>query len=329
VYLADFNFHVAIIVMNQAPIFSPIGSSVLCGVLLVDRLERPRRGFQYRAGSLPGHLLQFMLSGKVRQEMNGRRYELRGGDVAWYHEDELVVGEVQEAPWAFYTVNFLAPMLPAPPFDRRVTRGTPAARRAFDRLLRAWRGISAPPAARELRVQSALHMILAESVDPQAKPFSTAPATRLWWDIEARVRRQLDQRVTLQSLEQITGRSTATIARSCYAAVGLTPMRRLRQVRLSLAQGLLRQSNLTVSEIAQRIGYGRVHEFSRDYHKWHGVSPTQERLLAENKPHAYYNNDVLNSTGLKRAFHRNPGWNPMVSTQVSRFRIWGSRGGVR
>src|SRR5258706_16420365 len=100
--------------MNSKPVSSPpstVGASVLDGVLMVNLITRSRRGFQYRAGSLPGHLLHYMKSGRVRQEMNGRQYELRAGDVVWYHEDELVIGQVLQAPWSFYTVNFVAPML--------------------------------------------------------------------------------------------------------------------------------------------------------------------------------------------------------------------------
>ena len=32
-----------------------------------------------------------------------------------------------------------------------------------------------------------------------------------------------------------------------------------------------------IAEIAGRVGYGRVHEFSRDYRKAYGCPPTAER----------------------------------------------------
>jgi transcriptional regulator GlxA family with amidase domain len=54
-------------------------------------------------------------------------------------------------------------------------------------------------------------------------------------------------------------------------------MKRLKQIRLSLARGLVQHSDLNMTEISQRVGYARVHEFSRDYRKAHGRPPTAER----------------------------------------------------
>ena len=64
------------------------------------------------------------------------------------------------------------------------------------------------------------------------------------------------------------------------AAVGLPPMKRLKQIRLSLARGLVHYSDLNMTEIALRVGYGRVHEFSRDYRLAHGRPPTADRAAA-------------------------------------------------
>jgi AraC-like DNA-binding protein len=58
-------------------------------------------------------------------------------------------------------------------------------------------------------------------------------------------------------------------------------MRRIKEIRLSPARGLIANSDITVSEIAARIGYGRVQEFSRDFHRLFGVPPTTARRLAD------------------------------------------------
>ena len=60
-------------------------------------------------------------------------------------------------------------------------------------------------------------------------------------------------------------------------SVGVSPLRRLNQLRLSMAHGLVILSNLSISEIADRVGYPRVHELSRDYHKHFGATPTEHR----------------------------------------------------
>jgi transcriptional regulator GlxA family with amidase domain len=54
-------------------------------------------------------------------------------------------------------------------------------------------------------------------------------------------------------------------------------MKRLREVRLGYAHGLVQHSDLPITEIAFRIGYARSQEFSRDYRKSFGLSPREDR----------------------------------------------------
>ena len=55
-------------------------------------------------------------------------------------------------------------------------------------------------------------------------------------------------------------------------------MHRVKQIRLSMGRGLVLHSELRFSEIAAGIGYPRVQEFSRDYHRQFGVTPSANRL---------------------------------------------------
>ncbi len=104
--------------------------------------------------------------------------------------------------------------------------------------------------------------------------------SRLWWEIETRVRRDLRHPMDLRQLETWSGFSAATIARAAQSAVGEPPMRRVKRIRLTFARGLVLRSRMNFSEIADRIGYPRVHEFSRDYKRWFGATPTEERRQA-------------------------------------------------
>jgi transcriptional regulator GlxA family with amidase domain len=107
------------------------------------------------------------------------------------------------------------------------------------------------------------------------------PKARLWWELESELRRDLQRPITLALMAQLTKRSQATIARSCQHAVGMPPLKRLKQVRLSLARGLIWSSRLTMTEIAERIGYARVHEFSRDFRKQFGIAPSYDRAHSD------------------------------------------------
>ena len=258
-------------------IFPKVGPCAIQAVLLVDLLGPRPGGYRFRSSSLPGHLIQCVVSGRTRHDANGRQYDLAPGSVIWYHEDELVRGEVLDGPWRFYTLNFVAPALSPPPFESRVRSVEPATVQLFQQILDAWRDAQASPAVREMRVQSYLLELLATLWSHAAQPFRMDPSARLWWDLETTLRQDLRQPINLSMMEDLTGKSQATIARSCLDAVGAPPMKRVKQIRMSLARGLVLRSDLNISQVADRVGYARVHEFSRDYRKHFGVSPSADR----------------------------------------------------
>ena len=254
-----------------------IGSSPIQGILFVDILQPRRRGESFEATSLPGHLIHLLISGSVRQQCNGREYVLRPGCAMWYHEDELVRGKVLQAPWRFYTVNFIAPNLPPPSFESRLFFDRKGLAPLFDSLYRAWNDARLPASVREFRTHAALLGILSGLTTASQHSVHMDPRARLWWELETRLRSGLAQPIGLKMMSQLTRRSQATIARSCLHAVGMPPLKRVKQIRMSLARGLVRSSDSTMTEIADRVGYARVHEFSRDYRKQFNTSPTQDR----------------------------------------------------
>ena len=258
---------------------APVGPPVIERVLLCDLYGPHEPGHQNSQTSLPGHLLQLTTMGVVAHEIEGRRYVIRTGDLAWFHEDELVRVDVRER-WAFYTLNFIAPGLPPPPFEGRVRKGGPDIQRQFHKLLREWRTTDRDPARREMCVQARLLTLLASLVPAPGQPYAMDPQAALWWQIETHARRHLETCLRLETFVDWSGRSAPTIARSCASAVGTTPMRRIKEIRLSLARGLVANSDLAMSDIASRIGYRRVHEFSRDFHKRFGTPPTGLRRRA-------------------------------------------------
>jgi len=246
-------------------------------VSFVARMERGE-GFTYDQYSLPGHHLNVVKRGRVHVECNGRTYELSRGSVIWFHETEQCRGRVVEAPWVYYTLNFVAPSLPPPNFEHRCLQlpGKEALRQ-FERLLEAWQDVSVPHLVRGLRVQSRLLEILATLITPPQQEIQYDTEASLWWQVEMELRRNLTRPIDLRMMSRLANRSRATITRSCQRAVGMSPLKRVKQIRLSMAHGLVILSNLTISEIAARVGYGRVHELSRDYHKQFNVTPTEHR----------------------------------------------------
>jgi AraC-like DNA-binding protein len=265
------------IIMNRGVTFPPVGACVLQRVLLVDCYERPA-GHVIDAASLPGHLIQLTLTGETEHDANGRRYRFKPGSFIWFHENEHVRGRVIAGPWKFLTLNFIAPGLGPPSFEARMKQVGMSHRRAFEQILERWRDVSQLPAVREMRVQAALLELLASVWGTPGQMFQMDPSSQLWWEIETAFRADMSRPMSLSIMARQTGRSQATIARSCMAAVGCPPMKRIKAIRMSMAHGLVIRSSLLIKEIAARVGYDRLHEFSRDYRKAMGLSPRQHRL---------------------------------------------------
>jgi len=246
-------------------------------VLYVQRMERSE-GFTYEGYACPGHRLNVTERGRVRVECSGQTYRLGRGEALWYYELEQARLAVLEAPWVFYTITFVAPSLPPPnAIHRQIRLPRIELLGQFKLLLEQWRDTFVSPIVRTLRVQGTLSSILSELVTPSQQDIHFDKETSAWWQVEAELRKDLRRTIDMQLMCQIARCSPATITRSCRRAVGVSPLRRLKQIRLAMAHGLVILSNLTISEIADRVGYARVHELSRDYHKHFGLTPTENR----------------------------------------------------
>ena len=77
------------------PPYPAVGSAVVQRILLVDHYQREGL-HSFESTSLPGHLIQLMLTGRTRHQASGRTYDMRPGSLIWYHENELVRGQVME-----------------------------------------------------------------------------------------------------------------------------------------------------------------------------------------------------------------------------------------
>jgi transcriptional regulator GlxA family with amidase domain len=144
-------------------------------------------------------------------------------------------------------------------------------------LLEAWRAPTLTAMHRHVRVHALLMAVILDILPPDTGVQRVDSPTRLWWQIEAQLRRDLARPMNLAHLQELSHRSLRTIIRACHLATGLPPMKRIKHVRLSYARGLVQLSDLSMSEIAYRVGYGRVQEFSRDYRTQFSRTPSEDR----------------------------------------------------
>ena len=103
-------------------------------------------------------------------------------------------------------------------------------------------------------------------------------------DVPIRLRRVRDYMddhyaspLTLAELAAMAHWSPAHFSEQFRAAYGLAPMDSVIQARLNHAAHLLGDVNLTVAEVARRVGYDDVYHFSKLFKRHRGLSPGRAR----------------------------------------------------
>ena len=55
----------------------------------------------------------------------------------------------------------------------------------------------------------------------------------------------------------------------------------MSEIRRKQAENLLRENQLSINEISERLGYADISHFSRAFKKWTGVNPGAYRQYTE------------------------------------------------
>jgi AraC-like DNA-binding protein len=93
----------------------------------------------------------------------------------------------------------------------------------------------------------------------------------------ALLHRHPDRPWTVCDLATAAHMSRTAFARRFAQVTGMAPMTYLRRHRMQLAARLLATTDLTVAEVARRVGFGSSAAFSRAFKRAHGRAPTGSR----------------------------------------------------
>lgn len=85
---------------------------------------------------------------------------------------------------------------------------------------------------------------------------------------------------SLAEIAAACGLSPYHFSRSFKKATGYSPFQWITYRKVSLAQDLLKSSDVTVREIAERYGFGSASDFTRTFKKVAGITPVRFRDLA-------------------------------------------------
>ncbi len=94
-----------------------------------------------------------------------------------------------------------------------------------------------------------------------------------------------DQRWPVRRLARVSGISAAHFARSFRDAFGVPPHRYLLTRRIERAKALLRDTDVSIIEIAFQTGWSSLGTFGRTFRDITGESPSELRARVRAEPH--------------------------------------------
>ena len=94
------------------------------------------------------------------------------------------------------------------------------------------------------------------------------------FDIYQYITEHYTEKITLDNLAFLFGTNKTSLCRDFKESYGQTILEHVHQLRIDKAKKLLRQNDLTVTEISDMLGFISVHYFCRLFKKRTGLSPT-------------------------------------------------------
>ncbi len=91
------------------------------------------------------------------------------------------------------------------------------------------------------------------------------------------IKKNYPQKITLETLAEISGLSVSSFRRYFHGAVGTSPINYLLKLRLQKAAELLDSNDQSISEIAYKTGFSDSNYFIRQFKKFTGETPLKYR----------------------------------------------------
>ncbi|HEU4974934.1 MAG TPA: helix-turn-helix transcriptional regulator [Baekduia sp.] len=112
------------------------------------------------------------------------------------------------------------------------------------------------------------------------RPTTVRLRTSLFEDAVAIVEREYASDLALDDIARRVASSRRQLQRA-YSEIGQTTFREhLTGVRMERAAEMLRARDLTVREVAHRVGYRQPAQFAKAFRRHHGVAPSDYRSAA-------------------------------------------------
>lgn len=88
-----------------------------------------------------------------------------------------------------------------------------------------------------------------------------------------------EQKLSVVALADVSGMSTSAFHRAFKHCITESPLQYLKKIRLNQAKTYLIKDGKTISEVALKVGYESIPQFSREFKRYFGLPPSQANDL--------------------------------------------------
>lgn len=239
--------------------------------------------YQWGPGIRNHYLIHYIISGKGYYEVNGKMFSLQAGDTFLvYPNTEVTYYADQNNPWEYTWVGFTgsdaAMILSATDFSRQkpVIFCAPEGEQIKKQLLHIYeaRGNEFQNAVEMTgRLYTALALFMKHSPHTEQQDSANSYVQKGIEFISA----NYSYPITVEDIADYVGVSRSHLFRSFESVLQQSPKEYLTSFRMKQACYLLEHSTLSITAIANSVGFENSLYFSKSFRKMKGISPRSYR----------------------------------------------------
>lgn len=240
--------------------------------------------YQWGPGIRDHYLIHYVISGKGYYKTKNKTFTLKAGDTFLVYPNTEVLYYADETnPWEYAWVGFTgsdaSTILKATDFTKEtpIIKQTPLGDSIHLQLLHIYdaRGNEFEHA---VEMTGRLYTMLALFMQGASKdPVQNTAATYVQKGIEY-ISANYSYNITVEDIADYVGLSRSHLFRSFESVLGQSPKEYLTDFRMRHACYLLEHSSLSITAIANSIGFDNSLYFSKTFHKSKGMAPKEYRI---------------------------------------------------
>ncbi|WP_087566348.1 AraC family transcriptional regulator [Paenibacillus sp. MY03] len=247
-------------------------------ITLAHLFHAPDR-WEKKTGHHKQYQIQYVCRGTAIYEIEGNAYTTNQGDLIIHRPYENhSVATVPGQPYSCISIvfHFGDRRLPSEELYGNMHRFGPFSDHPIDDWLQQIvMHYHQPGVLHQMECQRLLLHTLAEAAKSfklnNLSPIQRKNAATLM-HVKNEIQNRYNEDIRLKELEQVSGLSRNYLCKLFKEEFGLLPMAYLTWLRIQKAKELAVQSNLSIGEIAEKVGYADVHTFGKMFKKKTGMS---------------------------------------------------------